>query len=81
MSDPREDTDGSESFEDSYSDDDDNYDNHQPMNHGLGHVRRLEQENTSNVINSDNSSNLGRELKLIGKLCRHKFVFTIRAND
>ena len=63
MSNLREDTDDSESFEDSYSDDDDN---HQPMNHGLGHVRRLEQENTSNVINSDNSSNLGRELKLIG---------------
>ena len=74
MSNLREDTDDSESFEDSYSDDDDN---HQPMNHGLGHVRRLEQENTSNVINSDysdNSSNLGRELKLIGMSGGHKIV-------
>merc|ERR1712018_724782 len=64
MSNPKEDADDSESFEDSYSDDDKN---HQPMNHGLGHVRRLEHENTSNVINSANSSKFGRELKLIGE--------------
>ena len=33
-------------------------DNQEPLNQGLGHVRRLEQEN---------SSNIGRELKLIGE--------------
>ena len=37
------------------------------LNQGLGHVRRLEQENSSNVMNTTNSSNVGRELKLIGE--------------
>ena len=64
MSNLREDSDDSESFDESYSDDEEN---NQPMNHGLGHVRRLEQENTLTVINSANSSNFERELKLIGK--------------
>ena len=65
MASSREDTDDTESFDDSFSDDDDN---HEPLNQGLGHVRRLEQENSSNVMNTTtNSSNVGRELKLIGE--------------
>ena len=68
MSNSKVDDDDSESFDDSFSDEEDS---HEQLNLGLGHVRRLEQENTSNVINSSSSSNVGRELKLIGtfKFC------------
>ena len=64
MASSRVDTDDSDSFDDTFSEDDENQ---QPLNQGLGHVRRLEQENTSNVMNTSSSSNVGRELKLIGK--------------
>lgn len=53
--------DSSESFEESYSEDEDA--GTSSTHHGLAHVRRLEQENEMSRANSSKS----RELKLIGK--------------